>query len=305
APLLALSLVLALFSGVQPERVLRLMLLAWGLTLLPPLVDTLVARTHEARIGYMELGETPWSTVFVHFFDPSYPLGGTTPGIRVEALIACLLGAFYVVLRAPRARIVRAAGAVFTIYVASLFFFTVPFLFVRALRFAFPGLTTTQLFHATGRVVRPENIYVRMDQSILVYLIPLTLALGAATLALARPSWLARASRALLSQEALTWPVGAAIGAYAAWRALDAVPKPAELSPFDPLALVATPLAMLLGGAGFSLLAPRTQEGFVERRDGDEQALKGIGLVTLAGAALLATSVSGASAAYGAIALGG
>src|SRR5262249_36794479 len=102
APLLALSLVLALFTGVQPERVLRLMLLAWGRTLLPPLVDTLVARTHEARIGYMELGETPWSTVFVHFFDPSYPLGGTTPGIRVEALIACLLGAFYVVLRAPR-----------------------------------------------------------------------------------------------------------------------------------------------------------------------------------------------------------
>ena len=305
APLLALSLVLVLFSGVQPERVLRLMLLAWGLTLLPPLVDALVARPHEARIGYMELGETPWSTVFLHFFDPGYPLGGTTPGIRVEALVACLLGALYVVLRAPRARIARAIGAVLAIYATSLFFFTAPFLFVRALRAAFPGLTTTQFFHATGRVIRPESIDVRIDQSVLVYLIPLTLLLGAATLALARPSWLARASHAFLSREALSWPVCVAIGSYAAWKVLDGVPRPAELSPFDPLALVAAPLALLLGGAGLSLLAPRAPEGLVERSDGSADPLEAIGLVTLTGAALLATTVSSASAAYGAIALGG
>src|SRR5262249_29984744 len=146
-------------------------------------------------------------------------------------------------------------------YVSSLFFFTAPFLFVRALRVAFPGLTATQLFHAIGRVVRPENIDVRTDQSVLIYLIPLTLALSAATLALARPAWLARASRGLLPAEAWTWPICAAIGSYAAWRVLDGVPKPVELSPFDPLALVAAPLSLLLGGAGFALLAPGAVEG--------------------------------------------
>src|SRR5712691_9366472 len=83
APLLALSMILALFSSVRLERVLRLMLLAWGLTLLPPILDTLLARVREPKIGYLQLGETPWLTVFLHFFDPGYPLRGTTAGIRL------------------------------------------------------------------------------------------------------------------------------------------------------------------------------------------------------------------------------
>src|SRR5262245_38958605 len=39
APFLALSLLLAFFAGERPERTARLMLLAWLLTLLPPLWD--------------------------------------------------------------------------------------------------------------------------------------------------------------------------------------------------------------------------------------------------------------------------
>src|SRR5439155_8775564 len=131
-----------LCSGVSLHRVLRLMLLAWGLTLLPPLVDTLAARTHTARIGYMDLGETPLLTVVLRFFDPTYPLLGTTVGIRVETAIACLLGAAYVLLRGRGARSWRSLAAFVLIYVTSLFFFTLPHLFLRTLRLLDRGMST-------------------------------------------------------------------------------------------------------------------------------------------------------------------
>jgi len=298
APLLTLCLVLALFSGVPLPRVLRLMLLAWGLTLLPPLVDFLLARSHDARIGYMELGETPISTVFLHFFDPRYPLSGTTPGIRVEALVACILAAVYCGIRPARRGLVRAIGAASVVYVTSLFFFTLPYLFVRALRVVFPDISLTLLIRTFGRVARPDNPEVRGDQSILMYLIPLTLVLGACAYALTRSGFLRRALASIAQSEGPTWAVCAVIGSYAGWRILEGVPHAVATAPFDLLALVGGPVALLVGGGALAWISFLLGAG-----DASHEAV-GPGVAGLAGAALLAATVSESFAAFSAIALG-
>lgn len=293
APLLLLSLVLALFSAVRLERVLRLMLLAWGLTLLPPLVDSLVARAHEAKIGYMELGDTPWLTVFVHFFDPTYPLKGTTPGIRVEAAAACLLGFTYTLLRAPAKRALRALGAALSVYLASLFVFTLPHLVARALGAVFPGLSGVSLYTAVGRVPRPDPSDVRADQGVLLYLVPLTLALAAVALALARPVLLRRIARVVARSEGWGWAVLASLGSYAGWRILEGVPKAGMgAAPFDFLALAGGPLSLVLIGGGLAWLAP------VGSRE------QGAGAALLAAGAIMAAAASVEFAAFAAIALG-
>jgi tetratricopeptide (TPR) repeat protein len=298
APLLSLCLALALFSGVSLPRVLRLMLLAWGLTLLPPLVDSLLARSHDARIGYMELGETPLSTVFLHFFDPSYPLKGTTPGIRVEAVVACVLAAVYCGIRSARRRFARAAGAAAVVYVTSLFYFTLPYLFVRALRFVFPDLSLTLLIRTIGRVARPADPEVRGDQSILMYLIPLTLVLGACAYSLTRSRFPRRALAAIAQSEGTTWALCAAIGSYAGWRILEGVPHAVAAAPFDWLALIGGPAALLLGGGGLAWISSALDG------EGASSESAAPGVAGLAGAALLAASVSESFAAFAAIALG-
>lgn len=319
APLLLLSLILSVFSSVRLESVLRLMLLAWGLTLLPPLVDTLVAGPHDAKIGYMELGDTPWSTIFVHFFDPTFPLKGTTPGIRVEALLACLLGFSYVFLRSPANRLVRSLGAAFSVYLASLFVFTLPFLFARALRLVFPGLSPAFLYNTAGRVPRPENLDVRADQVVLIYLIPLTLVLGAVALSLTRPGLLRRLISDFGRSEGWSWSVLAVGGAYAGSRILEGVPRDIASSPFDALALTAGPLSILLVGVALTRLISDTGDvSSVLRSSSDEideetpgspqlvhtRADTGAGLVLLLAAFALAAAVSSSFAAFVAIAVG-
>src|SRR5262249_36828779 len=161
----------------------------------------------EARIGYLELGETPWSTVAIHFFNPYHPLGGTTPGIRLEAAAACLLGAAYVFLRAPRGRIARAAGTAAAVYVTALAFFTLPVLYLRAVRSVLPGVSLTTLFHAAGRIPRPVDVGVRADQAILLYLVPMTLALAAIALAREDRERLRAVGRALTAPEGWGWAI--------------------------------------------------------------------------------------------------
>lgn len=128
APLLALSVVLAAFARERVERVTRLMLFAWLLTLLPPLVDIALNRASEdpQLIGYLiPLGSTTLGSAFVNLFNPAYrSFQGTTAGIRVEAAIGCLLGAYYVHLKTRNT--VRSIAAFFAVYVTMFFFFALP-----------------------------------------------------------------------------------------------------------------------------------------------------------------------------------
>jgi tetratricopeptide (TPR) repeat protein len=127
APLLALAVLLAVFAREKVERVTRLMLFAWLLTLLPPLIDLALPRAGDTPqlIGYLiPKSGTLW-TAFANLFNPAYAdFQGTTAGIRIEAAIGCVLGAFYVHLKTRSAA--RAIASFFAIYVTMFFFFALP-----------------------------------------------------------------------------------------------------------------------------------------------------------------------------------
>jgi tetratricopeptide (TPR) repeat protein len=127
APLLALSVLLAAFAREKVERVTRLMLFAWLLTLLPPLIDLALPRAGDAPqlIGYLIPKSGGLGTAFVNLFNPAYrEFQGTTAGIRIEAAIGCVLGAFYVHMKTRSAG--RAIASLFAIYVTMFFFFALP-----------------------------------------------------------------------------------------------------------------------------------------------------------------------------------
>ena len=137
APMLALSVVLAAFARERVERVTRLMLFAWLLTLLPPLLD--IALHHPSDdpqlIGYLiPLGSTTLGTAFVNLFNPTFrSFQGTTAGIRIEAAVGCLLGAYYVHLKTRS--VARSIAAFFAVYVTMFFFFALPSISLAVARF--------------------------------------------------------------------------------------------------------------------------------------------------------------------------
>lgn len=260
APFLALVLILHLASGVPIERVSRLMLYVWGLTLLPPLIDLLAGRSGEA-IGYLRLRFTSPGTVFLRFFDPTARFEGTTPGIRVETAVACLLGAAYVWMRrragAPKpwaVRLIRPLGAAAGVYVAALGFFTLPLLFT-ALAAPVLGVSPDALQMAPRYLQIPAPAAVLAgDRLAILYLVPLCLAFGAV--------WLGRSSIRFparqLARSDLFWPAlapvlagaGLLLSAFAHGRMAGAPPPPA---PLDLLAGAGLLLACALATWGSSL----------------------------------------------------
>lgn len=127
APMLALSVVLSAFTRERIERVTRLMLFAWLLTLLPPLIDIVVHGASEAPqlIGYLIPKDSTLGAAFLNLLNPAYrSFQGTTAGIRVEAGVGCILGAVYVYLktRSPG----RTILSFLAVYVTMFFFFALP-----------------------------------------------------------------------------------------------------------------------------------------------------------------------------------
>jgi tetratricopeptide (TPR) repeat protein len=136
APLLALAVLLSAFARERIERVTRLMLFAWLLTLLPPLIDLALPRAGDAPqlIGYLIPRTGGLWTAFVNLFNPTYgEFQGTTAGIRIEAAIGCVLGATYVHLKTRSAG--RAVASFFAIYVTMFFFFALPPILLAITRF--------------------------------------------------------------------------------------------------------------------------------------------------------------------------
>ncbi len=127
APLLALAVVLAFLSRERIERVTRLMLFAWLLTLLPPVLDLLVPTAGDAPelIGYLIPKDGSIGRAFLNLMNPAYTdFQGTTVGIRLEAALGCLLGAWYVYLKTRNA--LRSVVSIFVIYITMFFFFALP-----------------------------------------------------------------------------------------------------------------------------------------------------------------------------------
>ena len=156
APLIALSVVLAAFARERIERVTKLMLFAWLLTLLPPLVDILLSRTGEGPelIGYLIPQSGTLTGAFLNLFNPAYQqFQGATAGIRIEAALGCLLGAFYVHLKTRS--LGRAVLSFFAIYVTMFFFFTLPVITVELSRLFGGDIENIyQLFFARASVHR-------------------------------------------------------------------------------------------------------------------------------------------------------
>ena len=155
-PLLGLSVVLALFSRERIERVLKLMLFAWELTLLPPLVDMLLPRGDGAPeiIGYLiPRSGTLWQA-FLNLWNPAYrEFQGPTTGIRVESVVGCVLAAAYVHLKTRSA--LRSALAFVAVYATMFLFFALPPLVTAAVRALGDGAGgVRELFFTEGAVQR-------------------------------------------------------------------------------------------------------------------------------------------------------
>jgi hypothetical protein len=161
APLLALTVVLAIMSGERVERVTRLMLFAWLLTLLPPVLDLLIGRGKDQPevIGYLLVEPSQLGTAFVNLFNPFHgKIEGATSGIRLEAAVGCVAGAVYVFLKTGR--LGRALATFVVVYATMFFFFTLPTEAVKLARlFGHELQNVGQLFFAGTTVTHDADLF--------------------------------------------------------------------------------------------------------------------------------------------------
>lgn len=162
-PLLTLVFFMRIFSRYSTEKLLRIMVLAWTLTLLPPLIDSVTGTT--STIGYFPLERSNAAWFLLNFFNPAVQLSGTTTGIRIEAALGCVLAGIFTWAVAPgRRRLLR--GILNAIVFAPVFltFFTWPYLITILFQPLFPGdgLTNSLLqWHAsTGAPVTGASHFI-------------------------------------------------------------------------------------------------------------------------------------------------
>jgi tetratricopeptide (TPR) repeat protein len=170
APFLALTWTLAIWSQVPPLRVARLMIWAWLLTLLPPLLDLVLHHHREIpTIGYFRGEPSDLPLLLMSFFDPRAELPGTTSGIRLETLSAVILGAIYIAMRSRS--LARAIGGAFQILIVSLGFFTLPVLVLSISRWFDPRIELETILRHVGIVWRGA-VGSAPDAAALLWLVP-------------------------------------------------------------------------------------------------------------------------------------
>lgn len=156
APVLALTILLAAMARERMERVTKLMLFAWLLTLLPPLVDLLLTGTGQQPelIGYLIPKNHSLIDAFVNLLNPFYSgFQGTTAGIRIEAAVGCVLAATYV--RIKTGKTARAFLTAILVYPVMFVFFTLPSITLAVTRLFGSDLDNVyQLFFARADVYR-------------------------------------------------------------------------------------------------------------------------------------------------------
>lgn len=125
-PMLTLTWLLHILSGYPAGKLLKVMVITWTLTMLPPILDLLLGT--DTAIGYFPLQRENAGHFLLNFFNPFVELTGTTPGIRIEAAIGCLLAGVFTGVIARRHRFLR--GLATTVLFAPVFlaFFTWPHL---------------------------------------------------------------------------------------------------------------------------------------------------------------------------------
>lgn len=136
-PLLTLVFFMRIFSGYDTAKLLKIMVLAWTLTLLPPLIDAITGNTSD--IGYFPLERSNAGWFLLNFFNPAVSLTGTTTGIRIEAAIGCILAGVFTWAVAPGKRLLRGTLNALVFAPVFLTFFTWPYLITILFQPFFPG----------------------------------------------------------------------------------------------------------------------------------------------------------------------
>lgn len=172
-PMLTLVFFMRLFSGYNTAKLLKVMVFAWSLTLLPPIVDALTGTT--SAIGYFPLGKSNAVWYFANFFNPTITLPGTTTGIRIEAAVGCILAGIFTWVVAPDRRILR--GVLNTIVFAPVFliFFTLPYLVSLIVQPAFLGNGDTNFMLTWHAATAIPTVGVSHFTTFLIDMIPLSI----------------------------------------------------------------------------------------------------------------------------------
>lgn len=153
-PMLGITAAMTVLSGYDAGRILKLMVFAWTLTILPPLLDGILGTS--SSIGYFPLDRSNAAHFLLNFFNPSVELVGTTAGIRIEAVAGCLLGGFYIGLVSTRARLARGIAGALLLAPLFLVFFSWPGLVNWAFYRFFPHTSTIQEFFQWHSLTRPH-----------------------------------------------------------------------------------------------------------------------------------------------------
>ncbi|MCK4806566.1 MAG: hypothetical protein KAT09_02920, partial [Candidatus Aegiribacteria sp.] len=175
-PMLGLTGLMHLFSGYPLRKLLRLMIFAWTLTLLPPLLDFLLGSS--SSIGYFPLNRDNAAYFLVNFFNPAVELTGTTTGIRIEAAIGCALAGIFTLAVVSNRRILRGVATTVAFAPVFLIFFTWPSLVYLLTVRHFPYASTVQEYFQWHAVTAPHLTGSLHYTVYLVDLLPVTLILA-------------------------------------------------------------------------------------------------------------------------------
>jgi hypothetical protein len=143
-PMLGITAMMSVLSSHPPCRMLKLMVFAWTLTLLPPVLDLMLGE--QSGIGYFPLDRSNALSFLTRFFDPSTSLPGTTTGIRIEAAVGCLLAGLFVGATSTRLPALRGLLTAVLFFPFFLLFFTWPQLVRMVLEPLFPAADHIQDF---------------------------------------------------------------------------------------------------------------------------------------------------------------
>lgn len=213
-PMLGIAALMHLLSGIAAPRMLRLMVLAWTLTLLPPVLDLVAGRS--SPIGYFPLDAGNAGFFARNFLNPSVDLPGTTAGIRIEAVAGCVLAGLFVYSTAERRAAARGLATAVLFAPLFLVFFTWPMLVKILLERHFPWTATAQEFMQWHAATAPALTGSAHYTVLLVDVWPVALISLWLWPRLDRNSWRETGKRLRLALPAMA---GAAAGAAAAWMA--------------------------------------------------------------------------------------
>ncbi|MBN2608007.1 MAG: hypothetical protein JXA64_02745 [Candidatus Fermentibacteraceae bacterium] len=175
-PMLGLTALMHILSGYPLPRLLKLMVFAWTLTLLPPLLDYALGTS--SAIGYFPLERSNAGFFLLNFFNPLVELPGTTAGIRIEAAIGCLLAGVFTWAVAKDRRVVRGTGTAILFAPVFLAFFTWPGLIYILTMDLFPYAETLQEYFQWHAATYPHLTGSLHYTVFLVDIVPVTLILA-------------------------------------------------------------------------------------------------------------------------------